>query len=82
VQRLTVAVVAAAVQTETVKELGKALGKYVLVFNCGPHEDVGSVGENPAFSPCVLIVAVHCAGSRLAGLVQTGAWGCFDEFNR
>lgn len=51
-------------KTESVKALGAAFGRQVLVFNCDEGIDFESMGR------------------IFIGLVKSGAWGCFDEFNR
>ena len=51
-------------KTETVKDLGRALGLMVQVYNCS--EEMTKESMEMVF----------------LGPIQSGCWGCFDEFNR
>lgn len=51
-------------KTETIKDLSRNLGKYVIVFNCSNKNNYNTMA------------------TLFKGLLKTGAWCCFDEFNR
>ena len=51
-------------KTETVKDMGRTMGVFVLVTNCAPEHRYKNMVQ------------------IFKGLCRSGAWGCFDEFNR
>ncbi len=87
-------------KTETTKDLGRALGIMVYVFNCSEQMDYKVYTSTCIlyYSTCtcifctvyysvsmymyMYIVFFQSCGNIYKGLAQTGAWGCFDEFNR
>lgn len=73
-------------KTESVKALGSLLGRQVLVFNC---DEVSSVLNIILRMLITIYIAtnskgldVKSMGRIFVGLAKSGAWGCFDEFNR
>lgn len=79
-------------KTETTKDLGRALGIMVYVFNCSEQMDYQvKLSINHHFYDYYFKKFATCSdpkqmfqscGNIYKGLAQTGAWGCFDEFNR
>ncbi|XP_073527968.1 dynein axonemal heavy chain 14 isoform X2 [Phyllobates terribilis] len=84
-------------KTETVKDLAKALGKQCVVFNCSesldykrpPRMGRGFWRLNSSLLEEAEIrqsfedfLQSQMVGKFFSGMAQSGAWCCFDEFNR
>ena len=77
-------------KTESVKDLAKALAKQCVVFNCSEGLDFKvitlcnhhtSITQLLTSSPSLTLLS-QMMGRFFSGLAQSGAWCCFDEFNR
>jgi dynein heavy chain len=69
-------------KTETVKDLAKALATQCVVFNCSEGIDFKVSYVVCCYNWCFIVENIKMMGRFFSGLAQSGAWCCFDEFNR
>lgn len=72
-------------KTETVKDLAKALATQCVVFNCSEGIDFKVDFYLRVFTGkkhFMWQINFQMMGRFFSGLAQSGAWCCFDEFNR
>lgn len=80
-------------KTETIKDLGKHLAKYVIIINCSKCLDYKSInriflGKSKLFIYIKLFIDLKIFSILLffllisKGIVQQGAWCCFSQINQ